>query len=128
MREQILIMARPSRLREALRALIATLPQLEIVGQVEERVAALKMVQERQPGLLLLDSSLPDNEVEATIEQIKLERSETYCIVLAHSERQQAALKSAGADEVLLKGFSTATLLAVIERVMSQPEAAYSRD
>lgn len=67
MREQILIIARPSRLRETLRALIATIPQLEIVGQVEGRVAALKMVQEWQPGLLLLDSNLPDNEVEAII-------------------------------------------------------------
>ena len=89
MRERILIIARPGRLRDALRALIATIPQLEIVDQVEDSAAALKMITEQHPTLILMDSSLPDNEVKAMLEQIKAERSQTYCIVLANTEQQE---------------------------------------
>ena len=122
MRERILIVARPGRLRDALRALMATIPQLEIVDQVEDSAVALKMVTERQPTLILMDSSLPDNEVKAMLEQIKAERSQSYCIVLANSEQQEQDAISAGADEVLRKGFPTANLFAVIEKVMSRQE------
>ena len=122
MHERIIIVARPGRLRDALHALMATIPQLEIVGQVEDSAVTLKIVIERQPTLILMDSSLPDNEVKAMVEQIKAERSQTYCIVLANTEQQEQVAISAGADEVLLKGFPTANLFAVIEKVMSRQE------
>jgi DNA-binding NarL/FixJ family response regulator len=127
MRERILIVARPGRLRDALRALMATIPQLEIVDQVEDRAVALKMVTEQHPTLILMDSSLPDNEVKVMLEQIKAERSQIYCIVLANTEQQEQLAISAGADEVLLKGFPTANLFAVIEKVMSRQEGELSK-
>jgi DNA-binding NarL/FixJ family response regulator len=120
MRERILIVARPGRLRDALHALMATIPQLEIVGQVEDSTVALEIVAEQYPSLILIDSSLPDKEVKAVVEQIKAERSQSYCIVLANSEHQQQVAIRAGADEVLLKGIPTANLFAVIEKVMSR--------
>lgn len=119
-------MARPGRLREALYALMATIPQLEIVGQAADSSVALRMITEWNPTLILVDSSLPDNEVNAMLEQIKMERSHPYCIVLANNEQQQKVVISAGADEVLLKGFSTADLFAVIEKAMSRREVECS--
>jgi two-component system, NarL family, nitrate/nitrite response regulator NarL len=122
MSELILIVARPGRLRDALCALLTTIPQLEIAGQVEDSSAALKIVAEWQPTLVLIDSNLPDNEVRAMLGQIKTEWPQTHCIVLADSVQQQQDAKSAGADEGLLKGFPTANLFVAIEKLRSRQE------
>lgn len=121
-REWILIVARPGRLGDALRALVATIPQLEIVGQVEDSSIAVNMVIERQPTLVLMDSSLPDNEVRVMLGHIKAKRPQTRCIVLANTVEQQHRAKSAGADEVLLRGFPTMNLLRAIDKLRSRQE------
>lgn len=119
MDERILIVARPGRLRDTLCALVTTIPRLEIIGQVGDRSAALKLVTEQQPGLILIDSSWPDNEVKAMLEQIKAERPRACCIVLTDNEQQQQVAISAGADEVLLKGSPAMNLLTNIEKLLS---------
>jgi DNA-binding NarL/FixJ family response regulator len=119
MRESILIVARPGRLRDALRALLATLPQLEIVGQADNGFSALKLVAERRPSLILLDTTLLDDEVKALVSQVKANWPQTRCLVLADNSRQQQVAKSAGADEVLLKGYPAANLLTNIEKLLS---------
>jgi DNA-binding NarL/FixJ family response regulator len=102
-----------------LSALLTTIPQLEIVGQADDGFAALKMVAERRPTLILLDSNLPDHEVKAMVNQLKANWPQTRCLVLADNSRQQQAAKSAGADEVLLKGYPAANLLTNIEKLLS---------
>jgi DNA-binding NarL/FixJ family response regulator len=119
MGEATLIVARPGRLRDALSALLTTIPQLEIVGQADDGFAALKMVAERRPTLILLDSTLPDYEVKATLNQLKAYWPQIRCLVLADTPRQQQVAKSAGADGVLLKGYPAATLLTNIEKLLS---------
>lgn len=84
--------------------------------------AALKRVIQYDPGLVLLDSHLPDNEVRVMLGQIKAERPHTRCLVLANTVEQQQVAKSAGADEVLLKGFSTTNLLEAIDKLMSRQQ------
>ena len=120
--ELILIVAKPSRLREALCTLLKATSRLELIGQVDDGPAALKMVIESDPGLVLLDSQLTDNEVSTMLGQIKAKRPQTRCIVLANTVEQQQLAKSAGADEVLLKGFSTANLLEAIDKLISRQE------
>jgi DNA-binding NarL/FixJ family response regulator len=119
MGELTLIVARPGRLRDALSALLTTIPRLKIVGQADDGPSALKMVAERHPTLVLLDSTLPDDEVKVMLGQIKAERPQTRCIVLVGNSRQQQVAKHAGADEVLLKGYLTANLLTSIEELLS---------
>lgn len=122
MQEPTLIVARPGRLRDALRALLNTLPRLQIVGQADDGPSALKMLSERQPTLVLLDSTLPDDEIKALLSQVKAHRLQPRCIVLAENPEQQQAGKNAGADEVLLKGYPVAKLLANLERLLVYSE------
>jgi DNA-binding NarL/FixJ family response regulator len=120
--ELILIVAKPGRLREALCTLLKAASRLEPIEQVDDSPSALKIVNECDPGLVLLDAHLPDNEISALLGQIKAKRPQTRCIVLANTVEQQQAAKRAGADEVLLKGFSTANLLEAIDKLMLRQE------
>jgi DNA-binding NarL/FixJ family response regulator len=120
--ELILIVAKPGRLREALCTLLKATSQLELIDQVDDGPAALKRVIQSDPELVLLDSYWPDNEVRAMVRQIKAERPQTRCLVLANTVEQQQVAKSAGADEVLLKGSSTTNLLEAIDKLVSRQQ------
>lgn len=119
MREATLIVARPGRLREALNALLAAVSQLEIVDQADDGFSAMKIVTERRPTLVLLDSTLPDDEVKAMVSQIKAKWPQTRCLVLADTPRQQQIAESTGADAVLLKGYPATSLVANIEKLLT---------
>ena len=118
----ILVVAQPGRLRDALCALLKATFWPEIISPVDDGPAALKIVVEHDPTLVLLDSHWPDEEVRAMVGQIKTERPQTRCLVLANTVEQQQVAKSAGADEVFPKGFPIKSLLEVINKLMSWQE------
>jgi DNA-binding NarL/FixJ family response regulator len=120
--ELILVVAKPGRLREALCALLKATFWPELISPVDDGPAALKSVVEHNPTLVLLDSHWPDDEVRVMVGQIKTERPETRCLVLADTVEQLQVAKSAGADEALPKGFPTMSLLSVVNKLMSWEE------
>jgi DNA-binding NarL/FixJ family response regulator len=117
-RVSALIVARPGRMRNGLRALLRTIPRIEIVGQVDQGSAALGMVTLERSALVLLDSSLPFEEMRMALKQIKAEWPQTRCIVLVDNLQQQGMAQAAGADGVLLKGFAAETLFMTIDEVL----------
>ena len=117
-RMSVLIVARPGRIREGLRALLRTIPRIEIVGQVGQGSAALEMVTRERPALVLLNSSLPFEETWMALKQIKAEWPQTRCIVLVDNIQEQDMAQAAGADGVLLKGFAAETLFMTIDEVL----------
>src|SRR5688572_29044335 len=120
--ELILVVAKPDRLREALCALLKATFWPEVINPVDDGPAALKIVVEHDPTLVLLDSHWSDDEVRAMVGQIKTEWPQTRCLVLTNTVEQQQVAKSAGADEVLPKGFPTMGLLGVINKLISWQE------
>lgn len=119
-RVSVLIIARPGRMREGLRALLRMMPKIELIGQVDQGSAALERVTQARPALVLLDSSLPFAEMELALRQIKAEWPQTQCIVVADNILQQGLAQAAGADGVLLKGFATETLFTTINEVLAR--------
>jgi DNA-binding NarL/FixJ family response regulator len=113
-----LIVARPGRMREGLRALLRTMPKIKIVGHVDQGSAAMEMVTRERPALVLLNSSLPFEETRMALKQIKAEWPQTRCIVLVDNMQQQGMAQAAGADGVLLKGFAAETLFMTIDEVL----------
>jgi CheY-like chemotaxis protein len=113
-----LIVATPGRFRDSLRALLVAAPHIEAVDQADDAPSALKVVAARHPALVLLDTSLPGNQVWTALRQIKAERPETRCIILADNTRWQQEGSNSGADAVLLKGFPTAELFQTVERLL----------
>ena len=57
--------------REGIKSIIARTPQLEVVGEAGEGQAALQMVENLRPDMVLLDVSLPDMNGIELIHDIK---------------------------------------------------------
>ena len=113
----VLIVAKPTRMREGLRALLMAMPQLKIIGQVDDGPSAMQMISDHHPALILLDSNLPEDEAWVVLKQVK-NGSNTRCLVLADTVQQQRVARAEGADDVLLTGVPAAKLFTTIERLL----------
>lgn len=120
--ESILIVARPDRWHDALRALLTAAPHLKIVGQTDHGLTILQLVAEHQPTLVLVDARILEEEIRAILKQIKATQPRIRYLVLADNSQQQQTAAAAGADDVLLRGFSPTQLFAIIEHELPQQE------
>lgn len=105
--------------RAGLTALIARLPEMEIVGEAADGRQALRMVRDLTPDLVLMDIAMPGlNGLEAA-ERIHGIQPQTKIIILsmhANEEYVAQALK-AGASGYLLKDAATAELEMALKSV-----------
>jgi DNA-binding NarL/FixJ family response regulator len=113
----VLVVARPSRIRDSLQALLHIVPQLK-VAMATHSFLAVQMMAQYNPALILLDVDLPDDQVWDLLKQIQLTRPQTRCLFLVNSIQQQQAARAAGAHAALLKGFGTAELFTTIEKLL----------
>ena len=114
-----LIVTHRGSLQNGLQALVMSIPQVDIIGQVDDGSQALAIIQEHHPDLVLLDTDLPNNEEWQVLKRIKALRPEIRCIVLADDVRQQQEATTLKADVVLLKGFPPAKLAETIETIVA---------
>jgi DNA-binding NarL/FixJ family response regulator len=117
---KLLIAAEPDRMRDSLHLLLKTVRGISIVGLVDDSSAALRMISERHPALVLLDTNLLGEEMATVLEQIKADESQSRCLVLADTFEQQREAGSAGADAALVKGFSMEELFQTIEELLQK--------
>ena len=115
-----LIMARPGRVRDGLQVLLATVPQVGHVNLVENVSDLFATVGDTNPLLVLLDANLSDAHVMAVLTTIKRVYPDSRCLVIADSLYQQMRAKNAGADGVLLRGFSAVEFAEMVEMVLNQ--------
>ena len=115
-----LIVAQPSPLRDALRALVTTMPQVEIVAETGSIAALTEMHTKFQPNLVLLDADVQDEDIWRALALIKSECSHTRSCVLVESEDQRRKAETSSADLVLHKGFPAADLAAILEDLLTQ--------
>lgn len=105
--------------RAGLTALIARLPDMEIVGEAADGRQALRMVRELMPDMVLMDIAMPGlNGLEAA-ERIHGIQPQTKIIILsmhANEEYVAQALK-AGASGYLLKDAATTELEMALKSV-----------
>ncbi len=105
--------------REGLRGLIQSEPNLELVGEASNGQAAVRLAHDLQPDIILMDLMMPvTNGIEATSE-IKSQNPQARILVLtSFSDDDQVfqALK-AGAQGYLLKDSAPIELLRAIRRV-----------
>ena len=116
-----LIVARPSRIRDGLRALLKAVPEIGGVFQANDGPSALNIIVERQPALVLLDFKLANNDIQNIARQIRAESPQTRCIIIVDNNRQRWMAKVADVDSVLLRGFSAEELFTTIEELLPRP-------
>jgi DNA-binding NarL/FixJ family response regulator len=115
-----LIVAKPGPLRNSLFSLMTTLPQVNLVAECRDMASLLQMGSQIQPDLVLMESSQPGNHLQQTIRTIKREWPATRTMILVDDVCQQQEAQQAGADEVLFKGFRAASLMGLVEDLLSQ--------
>jgi len=115
----VLVISSPGSLQNGLLALMTTIPKISSVLVAEDMETGLRMVENHQPVLIILDISLP--KTQALVKQIKTQYAQIHLIVLAEDFTQQKEIKAFGVDSVLIKGFSAQKLIAIIENLIDQP-------
>lgn len=118
---RILIVEDHRILREGLRSLLASNPDLEVAGEAADGLEAVRAVETCAPELVLIDLAMPRMDGLDAIREIKNKSPDVKVLVLTVNKAEEyvlAALK-AGANGYLLKDATYAELKLGIEYVLS---------
>jgi len=113
-----LIVAQPSPLRDALRALVTTMSQVEIVAETGSSAALAELHTRFQPDLMILDADMQGENVWQALALLQSTCAQTQSCVLVEDEEQQGKAVASGADLVLHKGFPAADLVEILEELL----------
>ena len=108
-------------LREGLIALLAREGDIELVGQAEDGLAAVRLARELQPDVAVIDVAMPGlNGLEA-MRRIRDEAPavRTLCLSVHDDSRMVLAVLDAGASGYVLKDCSFDELALAIRKVMA---------
>jgi DNA-binding NarL/FixJ family response regulator len=111
---RILIADDRSQARDGLRALLATVPAVEVVGEAVNGQEAVQLVVESRPDVVLMDAKMPVLDGLEATRLIKAEWPEVRVIVLTIHAALGAEALAAGANAFLVKGCPAGELLGTI--------------
>ena len=117
---RLMIVAEPGRLRDGLQALLDAFGALEPAVVLDGGPSALEAIRNGCPDLVILDHHLFGEATEEFIRAIRQAQPQPYCIVVADRIGQFEPILDAGADKVLLKGFSAAELSRAVEQALGR--------
>jgi DNA-binding NarL/FixJ family response regulator len=117
---RILIVEDHRILREGLRSLLSSNPDLEIVGEADNGRDAIRRVDELRPDLVLMDLSMPKMNGLDAIAEVKNRRPDTKLLVLTVHKAEEYVFESlkAGADGYLLKDATHAELMLAVGNIL----------
>lgn len=118
----VLIAAGEGDLRDALRAMMVSMPDVMILEADDESQAEM-MLREHGPDLVVIDSALPGNHTMQLVRTIQQIKPRARCSILVDNVVQQAAALRAGADCAPLKGEPPPRFFAQIEQLLRLPAA-----
>lgn len=92
-------------MRSGFRALLARIPEVEVVGEASNGREAVRLVKELQPDIVLMDISMPELSGLIATEQMKERSPHTRVIILSmHSNKEYViGALQVGASGYLLK-------------------------
>lgn len=107
-------------LREGLHSLLASTPNIEIVGEAGDGLEAIECVTRQKPDLVVMDLSMPRMNGISAILEIRKQCPRTKILVLtAHSEEEYVfETLRAGIDGYVLKDSTHGELVMAIESVL----------
>ena len=112
-KQRVLIVEDHTILREGLRSLLSSHQDLEVVGEAENGLEAIRIAEKLLPNLILMDLSMPRMGGIEAVREIKKRQPKTKILILTVNDSEEyilAALK-AGADGYILKDSTHTELL-----------------
>jgi DNA-binding NarL/FixJ family response regulator len=108
-------------LREGLRSLFSSNPDIEVAGEAENGLDAIRCAEKIKPDLLLIDLSMPKMSGLDAIAEIKHQCPDTKIMVLTVHKAEEYVFEAlkAGADGYLLKDATYTELKLAVESVLS---------
>jgi two-component system, NarL family, response regulator LiaR len=105
--------------RTGIRALLATEPDIEVIGEARDGAEAVVEAARLQPDVILMDLVMPQMDGIAAIEQIIARQRDSRILVLTSFEADDKIFPAirAGALGYTLKDFGPAELVRAIQRV-----------
>jgi DNA-binding NarL/FixJ family response regulator len=112
---RVLIADDSARARDGLRALLATWPEVAVVGEASNGQEATRMIAECRPDIVLIDLHMPVLDGVGATRLIKQQAPTIVVIVLSVDSAGQAAALAAGADMFVLKAGDAMQLRAALD-------------
>lgn len=114
---RVLVVDDQPRARQSLKTLLATCPQVKEVREAALAREAMRLIQESQPDVVLMDVQMPEmNGLQAT-RLVKAQWPQVKVIVLTLYAEYAAEARAAGADAFICKGEPAGKLLATLMTV-----------
>ena len=117
----VLIVEDHTLIREGLRSLLSSHPNLEVIGEAGDGREAIRQAERLSPTLILMDLSMPRMGGVEAIREIKKSQTKIKILALTVNDSEEhvlAALK-AGADGYILKDSTRAELVQAIQNVLA---------
>ena len=115
--KKAIIVADSMRLTESLRAVLKSIVDLMVIDTASDSALGIMMVRENNPDLIFLNFTRSIESSTDFIRMVKQESTKSKCIALVEDINQIRKARKAGADGVLLRGFSLAELHEQIRNV-----------
>jgi DNA-binding NarL/FixJ family response regulator len=108
-------------LREGLRSIFASEPDLDLVGEATDGLEAIQQVKELHPDLLILDLSMPRMDGLAALKEIKRVAPKTRVLIMTAHSNEEYIFRAIdnGADGYLLKDASATEMLLAVRSVVA---------
>ena len=115
---EVLVIGRPSRFRNSIHLLLASMSLIEKIHLADDIESALKMT--AVPVVIVLDAEVGDVCLPAAIIKITTAWPQARLVILAEDEPEFQAAQAAGGDVLLRKGFPAAKFIEAVEALLSK--------
>ncbi|MBC6996946.1 response regulator transcription factor [Cytophaga sp. FL35] len=108
-----------SLVRDGIKALLESESDLEVIGEGDDGLEALQLVEEKNPEILIIDIRMPNMTGIEAVNELNKRKSSVKCIILSMHDSEEYILKSvsAGAKGYLLKDTGKVEFIKAIQTV-----------